>query len=114
MEDELDRRGVPRPMASDPLPTTAGSSVAPDSSAGKMSNISRIVTTTMEGGGIAVTTPQPKGGGGGGRAGEETGPETGGDGPLLSPRGRGYLARLVLEVCAELEESKSKMVRISV
>lgn len=41
-------------------------------------------------------------------AGSETG--AGGDGPLLSPRGRGYLARLVLEVCAELEESKSRKV----
>ena len=28
------------------------------------------------------------------------------DGPLLSPRGRGYLARLVLEVCSEIEDSK--------
>lgn len=29
-----------------------------------------------------------------------------GNGPLSSPRSRGYLARLVLKVCAELEEEK--------
>ena len=90
-------------------PTAVGSGVAPDST-GKMSSVSRVITTAMGGGAITVATPQPKSGGGGGGAGEEAGSETGGDGPLLSPRGRGYLARLVLEVCAELEESKSKKV----
>lgn len=114
MEDELDRRGVPRPIASPPLPAAIGSGVAPDSSStGKMSNVSRVITTTMDGGVITVTTPQPKGGGDGGAgagAEEGAGSEMRGDGPLLSPRGRGYLARLVLEVCAELEESKSKKV----
>lgn len=31
---------------------------------------------------------------------------TDGNDPLISPRGRGYLARLVLEVCTEIEENK--------
>lgn len=73
-----------------------------------------------EGGGASSTAgPSPQDGvlamrsrgGQGGGPGEEggTGTGTSGEGPLLSPRGRGYLARLVLEVCSEIEDSKNKV-----
>lgn len=96
MEDELDRRGVPRPMPSD---SHAHMACGVDSK-----HVSRTITTRMEGGAITVTTPISKGVAGDGEG--EDGAGTGSEGPLLSPRGRGYLARLVLEVCSEIEESK--------
>ncbi|CAM9690644.1 unnamed protein product [Ectocarpus sp. 8 AP-2014] len=117
MEDELDRRGVARPMPADANSSSnAGTAVV--ASADDKSNASacrvkveatgaaKTVKAAAAAAATAATSPKSRGveGEGGG----EAGAGMVNDGPLLSPRGRGYLARLVLEVCSEIEDSKKK------
>lgn len=116
MEDELDRRG-PRPLeAAPPYPWFTGGVVGGGGAVG----------AGGEGGGggeaggggegygavkspTTAATASTTAAAGKSPAGDEGGKKEagGGDEPLpLSPRGKGYLARLVLEVCSELDESK--------
>lgn len=122
MEDELDRRGVPRPMptASDNTSHTNSSSntdeaanttpaAASTSTSTNTDELSRLIASSS--GDVTTPVKSKRGGGGDGdEAGAGTRAGTESEGPLLSPRGRGYLARLVLEVCSELEASKKKEV----
>lgn len=125
MEDELDRRGVARPMPADANSSsnntescrtgnTGCTSVASADDKSKSNANPCRVKVEAEAAGAARTvtaaaaagTTSPKSRGVEGEGGGEAGAGIGNDGPLLSPRGRGYLARLVLEVCSEIEDSK--------
>ncbi|CAN0314523.1 unnamed protein product, partial [Ectocarpus fasciculatus] len=127
MEDELDRRGVARPMPTDAnginnnntdsdsyrtgnASCTAGANADDKSNAN--ANPGRVkveaARTVTAAAAAAAATTSPKSRGVEGEGGGEGGAGMGTDGPLLSPRGRGYLARLVLEVCSEIEDSKKK------
>ncbi|CAM9809558.1 unnamed protein product, partial [Ectocarpus sp. 8 AP-2014] len=126
MEDELDRRGVARPMPADPNSSsnaescrTGNAGTAVVASADDKSNASacrvKVEATgaakTVKAAAAAATAAaatSPKSRGVEGKGGGEAGAGMVNDGPLLSPRGRGYLARLVLEVCSEIEDSKKK------
>ncbi|CAB1097751.1 unnamed protein product [Ectocarpus sp. CCAP 1310/34] len=123
MEDELDRRGVARPMIADANSSsntescrTGNAGTAVVASAGDNSNASpcrvkveatgAAKTVKAAAAATAAAATSPKSRGVEGQGGGEAGAGMVNDGPLLSPRGRGYLARLVLEVCSEIEDSK--------
>ncbi|CBJ48903.1 hypothetical protein Esi_0057_0075 [Ectocarpus siliculosus] len=122
MEDELDRRGVARPMPADPNSSsnaescrTGNAGTAVVASADDKSNASACrvkveatgaAKTVKAAAAAATAATSPKSRGVEGEGGGEAGAGIVNDGPLLSPRGRGYLARLVLEVCSEIEDSK--------
>lgn len=93
MEDELDRRGG----RADPWPDSS------PRSSGDSKRYWRGESGTQGGSGDESRGSGGEGSGDG-REGDSRRRET--HEPILSPRGRGYLARLVAEVCSELEESK--------
>ncbi|CAM9750452.1 unnamed protein product, partial [Laminaria digitata] len=112
MEDELDRRG-PRPFeAAAAYPWFTGGAAGGGGGGGRAGTGdgggggNGAVTSPAATAAVAVMSPMSdgsssEGGGGGGKGG-------GGavEPPPLSPRGKGYLARLVLEVCSEMEDAK--------
>ncbi|CAM9911382.1 unnamed protein product [Scytosiphon promiscuus] len=147
MEDELDRRGVSRPVPYDTATKAAGSGTRRRRTSSNGKGTKHAAAAMVSGGrknddmkpgvseaagrrwpaeaegadggrgcGSPTTVPKPQDDVAGTEAreakegvpGGEAVPGANGEGPLLSPRGRGYLARLVLEVCSELEDSKNK------